>query len=193
MRRILFALVVAMVFVGPVDRLAAEDAGLSFEVVSLPDGSETVITGMAEPGATVEVLDHGHRVAVAVANRRGEWAVSLSDELAPGAYRLTVRAVAASGEIMASGKPIDLVVPGPPPSPGTTIDMARLPDRIVVVPGDNLWVLARRLYGSGIYYRRLYEANRDIISRPRAIFPGQILSVPPAAENGSAAAGSNSP
>ena len=48
----------------------------------------------------------------------------------------------------------------------------------MVQEGDNLWFISRRLYGSGIYFDLLFDANRGIISSPRTIFPGQILAVP---------------
>ena len=44
--------------------------------------------------------------------------------------------------------------------------------------GDTLSAIARRFYGDGNLYRRIFEANRDQISDPNLIFPGQILRIP---------------
>ena len=45
--------------------------------------------------------------------------------------------------------------------------------------GDNLWTIAKRIYGSGAMYEKLYEANRDVIGdNPSLIYPGQIIVIP---------------
>jgi nucleoid-associated protein YgaU len=50
--------------------------------------------------------------------------------------------------------------------------------RIVIQEGNNLWHLARVIYGSGAYYLLIFDANRDTISNPNDIFPGQVLVTP---------------
>ena len=40
------------------------------------------------------------------------------------------------------------------------------PDRVVVQPGHSLWRIARRVYGSGVRYTVIYQANRDQIRDP---------------------------
>ena len=52
--------------------------------------------------------------------------------------------------------------------------------RVVVQPGQNLWRLARAVYGQGVRYRVIYLANRDQIRDPRRIYPGQLFAVPSA-------------
>ncbi len=56
-------------------------------------------------------------------------------------------------------------------------EMIRL-QRVVVGRGDNLWTIARRIYGSGVRYTILYSANEDQIRDPATIFPNQVLVVP---------------
>lgn len=48
----------------------------------------------------------------------------------------------------------------------------------VVVNGDSLSKIAKREYGDAQQWRRIYEANRDIIKDPDLIYPGQQLKVP---------------
>ena len=48
----------------------------------------------------------------------------------------------------------------------------------VVVEGDSLWKIAKRHYGDGERWRKIYEANRDLIKDPDRIFPGQQLRIP---------------
>jgi nucleoid-associated protein YgaU len=47
-----------------------------------------------------------------------------------------------------------------------------------VVPGDTLSGIAQRFYGDGALFPRIFEANRDQISDPNLIFPGQVLRIP---------------
>ena len=50
----------------------------------------------------------------------------------------------------------------------------------VVVSGDSLSRIAKREYGDGSKWPRIYEANRSIIKDPDLIYPGQELRIPPA-------------
>jgi nucleoid-associated protein YgaU len=48
----------------------------------------------------------------------------------------------------------------------------------VVVKGDSLSKIAKREYGDAQEWRRIYEANRDVIQDPDMIHPGQTLRLP---------------
>ena len=48
----------------------------------------------------------------------------------------------------------------------------------VVVKGDSLSAIAKREYGDMKEWRRIYDANRDIIKDPDLIYPGQTLRLP---------------
>jgi len=50
----------------------------------------------------------------------------------------------------------------------------------VVVEGDSLSKIAKREYGDGNKWPKIYEANRNIISNPDLIHPGQELRIPEA-------------
>ena len=47
-----------------------------------------------------------------------------------------------------------------------------------VVKGDCLWNIAKKYYGNGSSYTKIYNANRDKIKNPNLIYPGQILTIP---------------
>lgn len=51
-------------------------------------------------------------------------------------------------------------------------------DKIIIQDGDNLWAISSQIYGSGRQYIRIFEANKDLISSPHRIFPGQVLALP---------------
>lgn len=47
-----------------------------------------------------------------------------------------------------------------------------------VKSGDSLWAIAARYYGNGAQYTKIYNANRDKISNPNLIYPGQVFTIP---------------
>lgn len=50
-----------------------------------------------------------------------------------------------------------------------------------VVKGDCLWKIAKKFYGNGSKYTVIYNANRGVIGgNPNLIYPGQVLTIPPA-------------
>ena len=58
----------------------------------------------------------------------------------------------------------------------------------VVQPGDTLWSMAQRYYGSGFEWTRIYNANQSKIRDPNEIYVGQKLTIPEAAAAGQAPA-----
>lgn len=47
-----------------------------------------------------------------------------------------------------------------------------------VAPGESLWVIAKRYYGDGQYFNKIFAANRDKLSDARVIQAGQRLVLP---------------
>lgn len=47
-----------------------------------------------------------------------------------------------------------------------------------VKKGDSLSKIAKQVYGDAQQWRKIHEANRDIIENPDLIHPGQVLKLP---------------
>ena len=47
-----------------------------------------------------------------------------------------------------------------------------------VKAGDTLEKIAARLYGDASQWRRIYDANRELLKTPNRIYPGQKLAIP---------------
>lgn len=62
--------------------------------------------------------------------------------------------------------------PKPAPAP------AAAPRTHTVVKGDTLSKIARQAYGDANQWKKIFEANRDILKDPDRIFPGQVLKLP---------------
>jgi nucleoid-associated protein YgaU len=56
-----------------------------------------------------------------------------------------------------------------PEAPGQTYTVKK---------GDSLSKIAKRVYGDAQQWRKIHEANRDIIDNPDLIHPGQVLKLP---------------
>jgi nucleoid-associated protein YgaU len=66
----------------------------------------------------------------------------------------------------------------PDPAPTGTTGTTAAEGSYVVVSGDSLSKIAKREYGDMNQWRRIYEANKDQISDPDLIHPGQKLRIP---------------
>ena len=44
--------------------------------------------------------------------------------------------------------------------------------------GNTLWGLAKKYYGDGGQYTKIYEANKDKIKNPNLIYPDQVITIP---------------
>ena len=49
-----------------------------------------------------------------------------------------------------------------------------------VKKGDCLWNIAKKFYGNGAKYTKIYNANKSKIKNPNLIYPGQVLTIPSA-------------
>jgi nucleoid-associated protein YgaU len=49
----------------------------------------------------------------------------------------------------------------------------------IVETGDSLSKIAKHFYGNANAWKQIFEANRDQLSDPDRIKPGQILRIPP--------------
>ena len=48
-----------------------------------------------------------------------------------------------------------------------------------VKSGDSLSKIAKKEYGDANAWKKIFEANKDLIKDPNKIFPGQKLKIPP--------------
>lgn len=63
-----------------------------------------------------------------------------------------------------------------PERPGTPEQTSKT---YTVKPGDCLWNIAKKFYGKGSDYTKIYNANKGKIgSNPNLIYPGQVFTIP---------------
>ncbi len=154
---------------GPQD--GVRRGSLVLSSVDYDDAGNVIFAGEAEPGATVRVYVADQPVGTARANNDSRWTLQPRHAIPPGLYTLRVDLL--SDE---DGSVVERVeVPFERAAPA---DVVMSEGRVIVQPGNSLWRIARAVYGEGVSYTTIYQANEDQIRDPNLIYPGQIFEVP---------------
>jgi nucleoid-associated protein YgaU len=144
---------VAEVLQGPAPAMATGE--LSLGQVDYSSSGALALSGSAAPGTTVQLYLNDKPVAEVPVDESGTWRATPEaahvDGLGDAVATLRVDELNAEGETM-----------------------------VVVQPGNNLWRVARAVYGQGIDYTIIYQANTDQIRDPDLIYPGQVFRIPDA-------------
>lgn len=103
----------------------------------------------------------------------------------PAATAEPVAAPATTQTEVAAAPPAAEAVPATPAVPTMVAVSLGDPDaqrfasgKAIIRRGDNLWTIARRVYGEGLKYTTIYEANTGQIRDPDRIYPGQVFDLP---------------
>ena len=143
---------------------------LGLSSVDYDDRGDINFAGTAQPGAIVRVYVDNRPAGDAAADGFGRWSMRPGEAMATGVHRLRVDQVTAAGRVQSR---VELAFQR------TSLPAADLAGgRIVVQPGQNLWRMARQVYGAGVRYTVIYLANREQIRDPRLIYPGQAFATP---------------
>jgi len=143
---------------------------LGIDAIDYDAKGRVVVSGHAPAGATVRLYLNDGLLGDVIANSEGFWVFEPETTLESGLYNLRADQTSPSGQVVAR-----VATPFAPAEP---LDEP-LAGRIVVVqPGNSLWRIARRTYGSGPAYAVIYEANADQIRDPDLIYPGQVFALP---------------
>jgi hypothetical protein len=134
----------------------------------LEDGSLT-IKGEAKPGSVVQLYIDNQALGRATADKNGRWVIDPKDKVTNGPLTLRADMLASDGTVIARAER---------PFERTAIPTIPEGTRVVVQPGNSLWLLARHAYGDGKAYTVIYDANKRQIVDPGLIYPGQVFIIP---------------
>ncbi len=151
------------------------DESMEFALLAIDydDAGGVIFSGRARPDAGVRVIANGRLVGETTADGIGRWSLVATSALPPGVYDLQIDQLDEEGRVTSVlALPFERVTPEELAAAG--------PRSVVVQPGNSLWRIARRLYGSGWQYTVIYAANRNQIRDPDLIYPGQIFDIPEA-------------
>ncbi|MBF0130918.1 MAG: LysM peptidoglycan-binding domain-containing protein, partial [Alphaproteobacteria bacterium] len=134
---------------------------------------EVSLSGRAKPGSVVQVYVDNLLFGSAQTGADGRWAMEPTPGIAAGPHTVRVDQIGEAGRVEGRAEiPFERAEP-------STIPKDR---SLVVQPGNSLWRIARRTYGSGFAYTDIYAANRERIRDPDLIYPGQVFVLPPGRE-----------
>jgi len=152
------------------DSAGIQDDQLVLLAVDYDASGRIVVSGRAAPGARVVAYLDDAAVGQGTANDSGRWVVSPNDTVSPGLHRLRIDQVDEAGSVIARVE-----------TPFSRAEMlTALPNErfVIVQPGNSLWRIAHRTYGSGFRYSVIYQSNADQIRDPDLIYPGQVFMLP---------------
>lgn len=152
--------------------VAAASGSLVLEAVDYDENGNVILSGRADPKAHVRIYLGEKRIGDTAANEDGRWELRPQAPITPGRYKLRVDQLDQSGKVVSR-----VEVPFERGNPADVI-RALAEGKVVIQPGNNLWNIARRLYGSGFRYTVIYQANTDQIRDPNLIYPGQVFDTP---------------
>ncbi len=144
---------------------------LILETIDYDSTGTAAIGGRAKPGTRVVIYLDDQLAGVTVAGADGRWGALLDEAVAPGLHRLRVDQVDAQGKVIARVET--------PFLRAAMVASMSSETSVIVQPGNSLWRIARRIYGQGMRYSIIYQANLEQIRDPDLIYPGQIFTVPP--------------
>ncbi|MBN9058494.1 MAG: LysM peptidoglycan-binding domain-containing protein, partial [Rhizobiales bacterium] len=168
---------------------ASTEPKVTVDAVEAEDG-KTFVAGSAKTNAPVRVYVDDKPVGEAKPGEGGRWLLETPKSIEPGRRVVRVDQVDTStGKVVARAEvPFDRtadvaalspVVAGGGGAGGASADgSVPAPQNVIIRRGDNLWSISRRLYGRGIRFSTIYEANNDQIRNPNLIYPGQTFVLP---------------
>jgi nucleoid-associated protein YgaU len=135
---------------------------LGIGTVDYDADGHAIFSGTAKPGDTVTLALNNTEIGQAVAGSDGRW--SLAAKVPQNDGTLSV----ADGALPPANAPFAL----------ETLPDALATGHVIIAPGQNLWLIARHVYGHGNMYTLIYNANQNQIRDPNLIFPGQAFALP---------------
>lgn len=144
--------------------------GLFIDALDYDVDGRLGVSGRSAPATTVQLYLDNRFVGRAISDTAGVWMLSPAGRIDPGLYTLRVDAVDGAGKVVARASiPFSYAEP----LAGKDTD-----GFVVVQPGNSLWRIAQRRYGSGFSYTTIFETNKEQIADPDLIFPGQVFALP---------------
>lgn len=152
------------------------------DTISYTPSGDVVLKGRARPASLVRVYLDNAPVAEIASAEDGNWGAEL-EGIDPGIYTLRLDEIEpAVGRVLSrietpfKREAPDVLAQSTPQSEGNP-SKARLL-AVTVQQGDTLWAISDTVYGDGLLFVRVFEANRDQIRNPDLIYPGQIFNLP---------------
>jgi hypothetical protein len=190
----------------PAEAPATPATMVSLDAVDYDSQGNIMFSGRGTAGNAVRLYVDNAPVGKSQTGADGRWSFVGAAQIAPGNHTLRVDEIDAAGAVasrvelpffreevakVAAAEPeapaaAPEAQPAAPAAGATaetqvaaaTVEAMPKLGRVVIQPGNNLWRISQVIYGSGVKYTVIYEANREFIRDPDLIYPGQIFTTP---------------
>lgn len=138
------------------------------------NGKVFAVRGMMQGGGKANLYADNVYLGTAEADAEGNWSFKSLRKMENGrSYMIRADKTDENGKVSARAEVPFSVAKGADTSKQR---------RVRIVKGDNLWTIAKHLYGSGFAYVTIYRANKNQIKNPDLIYPNQVFVLPKKAE-----------
>lgn len=173
------------------DQAQDETPSVTVEAVE-SEKDKVYVAGTGDPGSSVRVYVGDDYQGEAKVGSSGKWLVEGSKNVAEGNVEVRADMIGNDGSTVDARAAVvfekeqdqqivltKVVVSGSGSSPGTQgANVQKALPQVIIRKGDNLWRISRRLYGDGVRYTTIYQANKGQIRDPDLIYPGQVFLTP---------------
>ena len=143
---------------------------LTIETLDYGAGGEMIIAGQAAPRAQLALYLDNAFLGAAKALDDGLWSFVQPESPVKGAHILRIDQVLDEGSVqLRIEQPFEA---------GLQMDSGLQEGEVLIEPGNSLWHIARRIYGSDFRYTVIFQENADQIRDPDLIYPGQLVNLP---------------
>lgn len=152
--------------------MAGNGGVLSIDTVDLLANGQIALSGSGTAGGATRLYIDDNFAGEARSDAQGYWQLVVSDPppLTGQPVRLRADHVLAEGQVELRVE--QALTVGELPELGEGVSS------VVVRPGNNLWTVARLVYGAGPQYSLIFQANANQIRDPDLIYPGQVFELP---------------
>jgi len=144
--------------------------GLSITAVNYDDAGAFSVSGGSDVDADILIYLDNESLGRTKGDARGAWGLQVQKNIPVGQYQLRADHVDGQGKVLNR-----VTIPFVRAESLKNVAKDR---QLVVQPGNSLWRIARNIYGTGFDYTVIYQANKEQISNPDLIYPGQIFELP---------------
>ncbi|MCI4661763.1 MAG: LysM peptidoglycan-binding domain-containing protein [Neomegalonema sp.] len=143
---------------------------VSIQALTYGADGDVLVAGRGIPGQRARVYLDQRPAGETVIGEDGVWELRMAQDIAPSRYTLGVEQVLETGTVHSrASTPFERIA---------VEDISLDEGTVIIQPGNTLWRIADALYGDGFQFETIYTLNRDQITDPNLIFPGQIFRLP---------------
>jgi nucleoid-associated protein YgaU len=129
-----------------------------------------IMTGRSKPNSEIRLYLDGEFQEAVTADAQGRWSYSPQAPVSAGEHKLRLDQVLEGDNVrLRIEQPFDRE---------TELDTRLAEGEVEIQPGNNLWTIARRLYGAGVMYTLIFQENKGRIVDPDLIYPNQLFKLP---------------